>query len=123
VFVNQEIVRAGFGKVMQKVSQNPDLQEFLNYNSLKSLQDEAQAKGLGIFKRCGEEGDAAGALVEAQFEPLELTVETQWGDDGGKQIVRKREDTSQGPPKNPGDSKGTFPNGNHESLSQSSRYL
>jgi hypothetical protein len=110
VFVNQEIVSAGFGKVLQKVSNNPDLQKFLNYNSLKSLQDEAKAKGLGIFKLCDEEVDAAGALFEAEFEPLELTVETKWGDDGGKQILRKREDTPQGPPKNPGDRKGTLQN-------------
>lgn len=37
---------------------------------------------------------------------MELTVETQWGDDGGKQIVRKRKDDIQIPPDNPGDVKG-----------------
>lgn len=107
LIVNQEIVRCGFGKVVaQKAS---DQQQFLDYDLLRSLQDEAKRNGLGIFKLCDKEHGGEGASFEAEFEPLELTVETQWGEDGGKQIVRKREDTSQEPPKNPGDSKGTSP--------------
>jgi endonuclease YncB( thermonuclease family) len=100
VLVNQELVRAGFGRV-QKVS-NPDLKEILDLSLLQSLQEEAKTKGLGIFQRC----DEVATVVEAQFEPLELTVETQWGDDGGKQVLRQKENYSKGPPKNPGDKKG-----------------
>jgi endonuclease YncB( thermonuclease family) len=100
VLVNQELVRAGFGRV-QKVS-NPDLKEILDLSLLQSLQEEAKTKGLGIFTRC----DEVSTVVEAQFEPLELTVETQWGDDGGKQVVRQKDSSSKGPPKNPGDKRG-----------------
>lgn len=105
LFVNQEIVKTGFGRA-QKVS-NPELQKVISFDEFKALQDEAKEKGLGIFKRC-EDGvtESSTAPFEAEFEPLELTVETQWGDDGGKQIVRKRKDDIQIPPENPGDVKG-----------------
>lgn len=105
LFVNQEIIKTGFGRA-QKVS-NPELQKVISFDEFKALQDEAKEKGLGIFKRC-EDGvtESSTAPFEAEFEPLELTVETQWGDDGGKQIVRKRKDDIQIPPDNPGDVKG-----------------
>jgi hypothetical protein len=42
----------------------------------------------------------------AESEPLESDVETQWGDDGGKQVVKQKEILAQGPHNNPGDIKG-----------------
>mmetsp|Transcript_7968 Transcript_7968/g.14490 ORF Transcript_7968/g.14490 Transcript_7968/m.14490 type:complete len:137 (-) Transcript_7968:78-488(-) len=41
-----------------------------------------------------------------QFEPMEYTLETQWGDDGGgMQVVQQRKGTAKEPPENPGDTK------------------
>jgi hypothetical protein len=44
----------------------------------------------------------------AEFEPLDYTTETQWGDDGGKTILvqNKASSSSVLPPFNPGDVKG-----------------
>jgi endonuclease YncB( thermonuclease family) len=103
MLVNQELVKAGFAKV-QKTVNNPEWQAYLDVTVLQSLQEQAKEKGLGIFKRCDE---ASTTVAEAQFEPLELTTETQWGDDGGKLVLRQLK-TSQGPPKNPGDIRGTY---------------
>ena len=100
VLVNQELVRSGFGKV-QRVK-NSDLVEYLDTDAMQNLQARAKEQGIGIFKRCDVE---EGPGFEAQFEPLELTVETQWGDDGGKIVTRQKE-TDQGTPENPGDRKG-----------------
>jgi hypothetical protein len=101
VLVNQELVRSGFGRV-QKVT-SVDLKEYLDMNHMQSLQDRAKLEGIGIFKRCDvEEGVEA---FEAQFEPLALTMETQWGDDGGTMVLRSK-DTERSMPQNPGDVKG-----------------
>jgi hypothetical protein len=102
VLVNQELVRTGFGKV-QKIT-SADLKEYLDMDNMQSLEARAKEKGIGIFRRCDMEESSG---FEAQFEPLELTVETQWGEDGGKQVVRQM-DTKQATPQNPGDVKGTF---------------
>ena len=75
--------------------------------NLRELQENAQDKGLGIFKRCETSQEEEESFV-AEFEPLEFDVETQWGDDGGKQIVRKKEDTQVVTPKNPGDIRGMY---------------
>ena len=45
-------------------------------------------------------------VVEAEFEPLEQTMETVWTDDGGKQVLRAAPSGEKGTPKNPGDIKG-----------------
>ena len=106
IVVNVELIRNGFGKV-QKVSE-PVLQEYLDTEQLKRLQEEAQSKGLGIFQRCSDEDGTMSndAPFEAQFEPLELTIETQWSEDGGRQILKQKGVDSKVPPKNPGDVKG-----------------
>jgi hypothetical protein len=105
LFLNQELLKAGFGKA-QKVS-DPILKEYLDPDQFRALQDDAQSKGLGIFQRCDGDSALGDAQFEAQFEPLELTTETQWKEDGGKQILRQREYSS-GTPKNPGDIKGEY---------------
>jgi hypothetical protein len=99
--VNQELVRSGFGRV-QNVA-NDDLSRYLDADRMQTFQDRAKQEGIGIFQRCdGHEGQT----FEAQFEPLELTMETQWGDDGGTVVVRQK-DTTPFTPSNPGDVKGT----------------
>ena len=109
--VNKELVRTGFARIR---GQNP-VQDLLPPDELQSLQDQAKSKNLGLFKRCDEEEGNDGGTVVAEFEPLELTVQTVWGDDGGKQVLSRRE-TTQGkdPPKNPGDSKGCSDFGTYE---------
>ena len=107
LFVNEELVRTGFAKT--KAITNPDLEPYLR--NLRELQENAQDKGLGIFKRCETSQEEASFVAE--FEPLEFDVETQWGDDGGKQIVRKKEDTQVVIPKNPGDIRGMYKSSLH----------
>lgn len=99
-YVNQELIRTGFGKV-QKITSS-DLQGYLDIDSLYRLQDLAQSEGIGIFQRCDMKESGT---FEAQFEPLELTMETQWGDDGGKLVLRQKE-METATPINPGDIKG-----------------
>ena len=106
VLVNQELIRSGFGRVQKVVSD--DLKEYLDMDKLSRLQDQAKQEGIGIFKRCDVQVN--GGNFEAQFEPLELTMETQWGDDGGKTVVRQK-DAEPSMPRNPGDVKGTLRNG------------
>jgi endonuclease YncB( thermonuclease family) len=96
VLVNQELVRTGFGKV-QKVS-SADLKEYLDMDAMQRLEARAKEEGIGIFRRCDMEESSG---FEAQFEPLELTMETKWGDDGGK-LVPRQKDTEQATPQNPG---------------------
>lgn len=98
--MNQELIKSGFGKV-QKIT-SPDLEEYLDTDGLRSLQARAKEQGMGIFKQCDVEEQSS---FEAQFEPLELTVETQWGEDGGKLVTRQKE-TEPTTPNNPGDIKG-----------------
>lgn len=102
VLINQELVRTGFGKVQRILS--PDLKEYLDMDAMQNLEARAKEEGTGIYRRCDMEESSG---FEAQFEPLELTVETQWGDDGGKRVIRQK-DTEQYTPKNPGDIKGTL---------------
>lgn len=106
LMVNLELVRTGFGKV-QKIT-SVDLKDYLDIDRMQHLEAHAREEGIGIFRRCDVDGGSSSsgvAAFEAQFEPLELTMETQWGDDGGKQVVREK---SNGPvtPLNPGDIKG-----------------
>jgi endonuclease YncB( thermonuclease family) len=100
--INQEIVKAGFARVR---TPNP-ASEYLKTKDLQTWQSEAKAKGLGIFKRCDDAMVSVAPVAE--FEALEFTVETEWSDDGGKQVVRQRESV-RSKPKNPGDTKGKFP--------------
>lgn len=99
--VNEELVKSGFAKV--KPIYSPELEGLLDSNALKAYEDDARRRGVGIFQRCDDGGDAT---FVAEFEPLELDVETRWGDDGGTQILKQKESISQVPPKNPGDVKG-----------------
>jgi endonuclease YncB( thermonuclease family) len=95
--VNQELVEAGFARV-----RTPNLAtEYLKTKDIQAWQSEAKAKGLGIFKRC----DDVTVAPVAEFEALEFTVETEWSDDGGKQVARQRE-SARSKPKNPRDTKG-----------------
>jgi hypothetical protein len=100
IMVNQELVRTGFGKV-QKVP-SVDLEAYLDVPMLQGLQDRAKTEGMGIFQRCDIDDSRQ---FEAQFEPLDVTAEIQWGDDGGKLVLRQKEGDI-AIPKNPGDIKG-----------------
>jgi hypothetical protein len=100
--VNQEIIKAGFARV-----RIPNLaSEYLKTKDLQEWQSEAKEKGLGIFKRCDDATVSVAPVAE--FEELEFTVETEWKDDGGKQVARQREYV-RSQPKNPGDTKGKVP--------------
>lgn len=67
------------------------------------MEKEARQKGLGMFKSCDNEVDIAN---DDQFEPLDVTTEIQWGDDGGKVILKPKRKGSSTPPPNPGDIRG-----------------
>jgi len=95
--VNAELVREGFAR---PITRGRDASEQLLpgfFNGLMVLQKSAESTGKGMFKICEQVERAA----DDQFEPMELTVETQYGADGGKQILRKREDLEKVPPLNP----------------------
>ncbi|KAL3937161.1 MAG: hypothetical protein SGBAC_007667 [Bacillariaceae sp.] len=98
--VNQELVKSGFAKAKPLSS---EFKGYLDASKLKSFEAEANQLGLGIFKQCDNGVDST---FVAEFEPLEYDVVTQWGDDGGKQIVKQKDTIASRPPRNPGDRKG-----------------
>lgn len=97
--INSELVREGFALPKNSRGRDATEQVLPGFSSdLMLLQKNAESNGKGMFKRC-EQVEAA---ADDQFEPMELTVEIQYGDDGGKQIVRRREDVvNKDPPPNP----------------------
>jgi len=106
--VNEELVRSGFAQVRRK-NRAPNL---LSTADLQDMERRAREHGLGLYQRCSinSADDVGGIVVDVQFEPLELTTETRWGVDGGKTVLRARDDptvaAAAGPPPNPGDRVG-----------------
>jgi len=96
--VNAELVREGFARPIFRGRDATEkiLPGFIE--GLVSLQKQAKSNGSGMYKRC----ELVETAAEDQFEPLDLSVETQYGDDGGKQMLRLR-DKPFVQPTNPGD--------------------
>jgi len=119
--VNLELVRSGFARPS---SRGRDAAERIApgwMDVMEKLQAEAKEMGRGVYVRCdgtdrlGEEvGDSGrgSSLVTAkidldsQFEPIDATTSIEWGDDGGKQVIKTLSSASKSPPTNPGDIKG-----------------
>lgn len=100
--INMELVREGFAKpVTRGRLKAEEIMPGIS-GELSKLHSEAQQKEKGIYKRC----DEVEIANDNQFEPLERTTEIQWGDDGGKIIMKERETLSSTKPLNPGDSRG-----------------
>ena len=108
-FVSQELVRAGFARVKSKNPTSvsyPPSKATLTLADLQQLEKEARDQQKGLFKQCSsDDGTASSTITEAIFEPLEWTTETQWGDNGGKTVRRKRDEPTP-IPSNPGDKVG-----------------
>ena len=85
---------------------------------LHRMQTDAKERGLGLYARC-DEVEIDPISLDDQFEPLDFTVETKYGDDGGKQVIVKRNDGIKEKPRNPGDAKGCS---DFETYEQSLRY-
>lgn len=130
--VNQEPVRTGFAKVVMprpsKQHQQASSSLLLDYQALSALEDHARSQGLGIFVTCDGSDDTMRATelaatssdsaiystapFEAEFEPLERSMETVYTADGGRQQLRINDDNLDGKnnpngktPANPGDTK------------------
>ncbi len=91
--VNFELVKDGFARPARNRSNIEKQLPGLKPN-LELAQKRAEEMGLGMFKRC----DAIEIAADDQFEPLEFTTEIQYGDDGGKSIIRKKEEPTVQPP-------------------------
>jgi len=98
VLVNTELVKGGFAKPISRGRAEYDklLPGFSDY--LIQLQKQAKQKGLGMYTKCEDVESAA----DDQFEPLDVTTEIQWGDDGGK-IILKQKNSLKKTLQNPGD--------------------
>ena len=133
--INEALIQTGYGVVIKKStaasSNNSDTiptcstpTNLLNLETLSTFQEQAKAKGIGIFTTCSSSttttttnsqpsvssssSNNADTFV-AEFEPLERTMETIYGEEGGNQVVRqntKTEDPLRNTPSNPGDHKG-----------------
>ena len=115
LIINRELVKTGFAFVRRGANNNiPDVVQ-----ELDTLERNARQNGLGIFKICTDNTNtndnlntenAATSVSNsnfiAEFEPLEYTTQTQWGDDGGKTILVPKSSSTPSIPSNPGDSKG-----------------
>lgn len=106
LMINRELVRSGYAFVRMGSPQNSDTRIT---NDLAELEKNAKQKGLGIYKTCDATADSesgSGQSFVAEFEEMELTTQIQYGDDGGKEVLVGREQSSRLPPRNPGDTKG-----------------
>jgi endonuclease YncB( thermonuclease family) len=131
LFVNSELVKAGMAKPsirgQAKAEQLiPDVTQML-----QDLNQQAKSRKVGIYQTCNAGVTSTSTNIpplpsekinigmekssfdlDSQFEPMENSVETQWGDDGGKQILvpRMKENifSPSNPPPNPGDSKQCY---------------
>ncbi|OEU23161.1 hypothetical protein FRACYDRAFT_233330 [Fragilariopsis cylindrus CCMP1102] len=74
LIINEELVKTGYAVI-------------LDLESLKALQEQAKAQGIGIFTTCEIENEND-SKITAIFEPLERSVETIYGVDGGRQQIR-----------------------------------
>jgi endonuclease YncB( thermonuclease family) len=111
--VNEELVRTGFAKVIKQSTKNIDSTlsssaSLLDMDRLRSLQRNAESRGIGIFSTCDAKSESISKMpvVDAVFEPIEQTVETVWTADGGKQRLRQKASETSVRPDNPGDVKG-----------------
>ena len=106
VLVNAELVRSGFARPVARGREGaaralgPDFVE-----DLRRMEQQAKDAEAGFYVRCDKVKNDLVASDD-QFEPLQYTVETKWGDDGGKQIVVQRTEASDEVPPNPRDTKG-----------------
>ena len=117
LLVNEELVRTGIALVRKGSKTTPSY----IIDDLSKLEKLSKEKGRGIYTSCADperlEDDISGSSIQtanfvAEFEELD-TVETEYGDDGGKVVVRRREKTPTKPP-NPGDIKGCSDFDNYE---------
>ena len=118
LLVNEELVRTGMALVRKGSKTTPSY----IINDLTRLEEVSKERGRGIYTSCANpervEDDISGSSIQtanfiAEFEDLD-TVETEYGDDGGKVFVRRREKTPATPPPNPGDIKGCSDFDNYE---------
>jgi hypothetical protein len=106
--VNESLLESGWALV--RTSDNTAVaasSSILSVERLQSLQQRARERQIGLFQTCQDS-------FQAEFEPLDLTTEIQWGEDGGKQVLRRKEAQPTSPPKNPGDVKGCSDFGTYE---------
>ena len=98
--INSELVKEGYARPISRGKE--EIEQLLPGFSqgVQELHRQAKDKGIGMYKKC----DAQDFLfaTDDQFEELDAVVEFQYGDDGGKQIIRKKESTPK-IPDNPGD--------------------
>ena len=95
--VNAELVRSGYARPLGRG--RDAIEKILPglADELQILQAEAKEKGLGLYIRCDDELKEDDISLDEQFEPMDFTVETKFGDDGGKQVIVKRETPQQKP--------------------------
>jgi len=117
LLVNEELIRSGFALVRKGSKTTPSY----IINDLSKLEKLSKERGRGIYTSCADpervEDDISGSSIQtanfvAEFEELD-TVETEYKDDGGKVVVRRREKTPT-KPSNPGDIKGCSDFDNYE---------
>jgi endonuclease YncB( thermonuclease family) len=108
LIINEELVKTGYAIVKKtqssssssssSVSVSQQQRHLLDLESLTALQEQAQTQGIGIFTECESENNndsttpssdsSSSSSFTAIFEPLERSVETIYGIDGGKQQIR-----------------------------------
>jgi hypothetical protein len=116
LLVNSELIRTGFAKPSARGKESSEILLPGISEGMQHMQADAKERGLGMYTRCE---NAETISLEDQFEEMAYTVTTQYGDDGGKQVIVKRNDGVQEKPKNPGDTKGCS---DFETYEESLRY-
>ena len=124
MLVNAEVVQAGFAKPVARgrAAAEELLPGFTE--ELNRLNQQAKSERIGLYQICLEETSPSTTAsttttasvssssstfplnLDDQFEPIEITTQTQWTSDGGKTILVEKSSSDSIIPSNPGDSKG-----------------
>ena len=119
ILVNAELIRSGMGKpTIRGQSQAEKLLPGIT-NYFEYLHEEAKQQKVGMYQPCELDVSLSSSTkntnedkeydFDNQFQPMELAVETQWGDDGGKQILKNNQRKNDNEPlSNPGDTKQCY---------------
>ena len=104
--VNTDLVREGFAKPILSKNRVQRIEGMIpGYtNYVQSLQAQAKERGVGMYKSCDGIENIA---TDDQFEDLDVVTEIQFGDDGGKVMLKYNDKNKEKvTPLNPGDKRG-----------------
>lgn len=100
--INQDLVRQGYAVPRKASASQYDVNsDLILLDVLTRLKEQAKDSRIGLFQQCTSDLDsdvnianggnifATDRAPQAEFEPIEWTIETKWGIDGGRPVRRR----------------------------------